>query len=426
MINNSGVQQSGSSYFTKESMSQTCIIVGASHAAGQLISSLRQKGWPGRIMVIGEESYLPYQRPPLSKAFLAGEKSLQDIIIRPAPFYEKSEIEFMLDTRVEAIDRDNKLLKLSNGATQAYDKLALTVGARVRKVDLPGVELEGIFYLRDINDVERIKANIGVGKQVVIVGGGYIGLETAATLRKQGMTVTVIEMLERVMQRVTAPQVSEFFSRVHSEEGVKILCGVGVDGFEGNGSVESVACNDGNKYPADIVVIGVGIVPNVELAEAAGLDVDNGIVVDEYARTSDADIVAAGDCTRHHNVLYDRWLRLESVQNASDQAMVAAATLCGEEKPYNALPWFWSDQYDLRLQIAGLSQGYDEVIIRGDRENSRSFAAFYLKDGIIIAVDAVNRPSEFMMGKRLINNKSLIDKEKLADIQMPLKDVFLA
>lgn len=406
-------------------MTQTCVIVGASHAAGQLVTSLRQKGWQGRIIVIGEEPYLPYQRPPLSKDFLAGEKSLQDIIIRPAQFYEKAEIEFMLDTRVEAIDRDNKLVRLSNGATQAYDKLALTVGSRVRKVDLPGVELEGIFYLRDINDVELIKAKIGVGKQAVIVGGGYIGLETAAALRKQGMDVTVIEMMERVMQRVTAPQVSEFYNRVHNEEGVKILCSVGVDGFEGNGSVESVACNDGNNYPADVVVIGVGIVPNVELAEAAGLDVDNGIVVDEYARTSDADIVAAGDCTQHHNALYDRWLRLESVQNASDQAMVAAATLCGEEKPYNTLPWFWSDQYDLKLQIAGLSQGYDEVIIRGDRANSRSFAAFYLKEGIIIAVDAVNRPPEFMMGKRLITSKSLIDKNKLADIEVPIKDVLL-
>jgi 3-phenylpropionate/trans-cinnamate dioxygenase ferredoxin reductase subunit len=237
------------------------------------------------------------------------------------------------------------------------------------------------------------------------------------------MEVTVLEMMERVLQRVTAPEISEFYDRVHREEGVNIVCGVGVSSFAGDTSVEKVICSNADEYAADLVVVGVGILPNVELAEAAGLEVNNGIVVDEYARSSDPDIVAAGDCTFHHNILYDRDIRLESVQNATDQARVAALTLCEKEKAYDALPWFWSDQYDLKLQIAGLSQGYDEVVIRGDRENSRSFAAFYLKDNVVISVDAVNKAPEFMMGKRLISTKASVDKEQLADENIPMKEL---
>ncbi|NKB36667.1 MAG: pyridine nucleotide-disulfide oxidoreductase [Gammaproteobacteria bacterium] len=404
-------------------MSQTCIIIGASHAAAQLAPTLRQEGWQGRILVIGDEPYIPYHRPPLSKTFLSGEKGLDDIYIKPQMVYEKAEVEFMLNTRVTEIDRSNKSLLLDNGESINYDKLALTMGSRVRKVDLPGVNLEGIYYLRDITDVEQIKTKVGAGKKAVIVGGGYIGLETAAVLRKLGMEVTVLEMMERVLQRVTAPEVSEFYDRIHKEEGVDILCGVGVTAFAGTESIEKVVCNDGSEHEADLVVVGVGIVPNVELATQAGLEVNNGIVVDQFARTSDADIVAAGDCTFHHNTLYDKEIRLESVQNATDQARVAAQTLCGKENAYQSLPWFWSDQYDLKLQIAGLSQGYDEVIIRGDRENSRSFAAFYLKDGVVISVDAVNKPPEFMMGKRMISAKLEVDKTRLADAAVPIKEL---
>ena len=404
-------------------MSQTCVIIGASHAAAQLAPTLRQEGWEGRILVIGDEPYIPYHRPPLSKTFLSGEKALEDIYIKPQMVYEKAEVEFMLNTRVDKIDRDEKTLLLDNGESLGYDKLALTMGSRVRKVDLPGINLDGIYYLRDINDVEKIKTKVGAGKKAVIVGGGYIGLETAAVLRKLGMEVTVLEMMERVLQRVTAPEVSEFYDRIHREEGVNILCGVGVTAFAGANVVEKVVCNDGSEHEADLVVVGVGIVPNVELATEAGLEVSNGIVVDQHARTSDPDIVAAGDCTFHHNVLYDQEIRLESVQNATDQARVAAQTLCGNEKAYEALPWFWSDQYDLKLQIAGLSQGYDEVIIRGDRENTRSFAAFYLKDGVVISVDAVNKPPEFMMGKRMISAKLAVDKVRLADDTVPIKEL---
>ena len=404
-------------------MSETFVIVGASHAAAMLAPSLRQQGWQGRIIVVGAEASIPYHRPPLSKDYLAGEKTLDEILIRPAKVYEKSEVEFILDTSVESINRDNKTVRLSNNEILSYDKLALTVGSKVRRVNLPGVDLGGVFYLRDLKDVERISAYISPGANAVIVGGGYIGLETAAVLNRKGMNVTVLEMMERVMQRVTAPVISEFYTRIHGEEGVSICCGTGVTGFKGNGRVAMVTCSDGSEHAADLVIIGVGILPNTELAEAAGLQVDNGIVVNGQAQTSDPDIYAAGDCTLHHNPIYDRWVRLESVQNATDQSRVIAGAACGKEVGYNSVPWFWSDQYDLMLQIAGLSQGYDEMITRGNPENSRSFAAFYLKSGRVIAVDAINKPQEFMFTKKLITQEREIDKVKLADANVPVKEL---
>jgi len=404
-------------------MNGNCLIIGASHAAAQLAPSLRQSGWEGKILVIGDEPHIPYHRPPLSKDFLAGKKQMADIRIRPEEVYQKAGIEFLLGQRVAAVDRDRKRVRLDDGEELPYDQLALTVGSRVRQVDLPGVDFPGVHYLRTAKDVEAIRTRVAVGAHAVIVGGGYIGLETAAVLRSGGMNVTVVEMMERVMQRVTAPEVSAFYTRVHREEGVDIRCNLGVAAFEGQGRVEAVRCGDGTRLPADLVIIGVGIVPNVELARDAGLKVENGIVVDQHARTSDPAIVAAGDCTWHHNPIYDRWLRLESVQNATDQARVAADTLCGKSTPYNALPWFWSDQYDLKLQIAGLSQGYDEVVTRGERDQGRSFAAFYLKQGRVIAVDAVNRPPEFMTGKKLITEARAVDKVRLADAAVPMREL---
>ncbi|MCY3750981.1 MAG: NAD(P)/FAD-dependent oxidoreductase, partial [Gammaproteobacteria bacterium] len=252
-------------------MTEAFVIVGASHAASMLAPSLRQQGWQGRILVVGAEASIPYHRPPLSKDYLAGEKTLDEILIRPAKVYEKSEVEFILNTSVEFIDRDNKTVRLSNNETLSYDKLALTVGSKVRKVNLPGVDLDGVFYLRDLRDVERITPYINPGANAVIVGGGYIGLETAAVLNKKGMNVTVLEMMERVLQRVTAPVISEFYTRIHEEEGVSIRCGVGVSGFKGNGRVAKVLCSDGSEFAANLVIIGIGILPNTELAQAAGL-----------------------------------------------------------------------------------------------------------------------------------------------------------
>ncbi|GAA0709354.1 NAD(P)/FAD-dependent oxidoreductase [Vreelandella titanicae] len=406
-------------------MSETCIIIGASHAAAQLAPSLRQEGWAGLIIVIGDEPYAPYQRPPLSKTYLQGEKGVDDLLIRHQEAYAKHGIELRLGERVEAIDRESKTVTLQNGDVLYYDKLALCTGARVRKVSLPGADLEGIHYLRNIDDVNHIKAHVGEQKNAVIVGGGYIGLETAAVLNKLGMQVTVLEMASRVLARVTAPEVSEFYERVHAEEGVNIQTGIAVSGFEGAKRVMRVVCADGSHYPADLVVIGVGVLPNTELAEAADLATDDGILVDSYTKTADPDIVAVGDCTMHPSELYG-YVRLESVPNAMEQAKSAAATLCGKQKPYTALPWFWSDQYDLKLQIAGLNRGYDQVVIRGDRQGSRSFAAFYLQEGRLLAVDCVNRPQEFMLSKRLITQQIQIDVAKLVDDTKSFKELVSA
>jgi 3-phenylpropionate/trans-cinnamate dioxygenase ferredoxin reductase subunit len=404
-------------------MSKTCIIVGAGHAGANLALSLRQSGWTGDILVVGEEPHIPYNRPPLSKEFLAGKKTLDDIFIRPPEAYAKAEIRFLTSRRVAAIDRKARRLVLENDEVLAYDKLALTVGSGARHMDVPGVSLPGVYYLRTVADVELIRTDVRAGGKAVIVGGGYIGLETAAVLRSAGMEVTVVEALERVLQRVTAPRVSAFFARLHTEEGVKILCSTAVRAFEGGRHVESVVCADGRKLPADLVIIGIGIHPNVDLAKHAGLETDNGIVVDEFARTSDPDIYAAGDCTNHFNRIYNRRVRLESVQNATDQARAAALAICGKGQPYDALPWFWSDQYDVKLQIAGLSQDHDEVVLRGTPDEGRSFAAFYLKEGIVIAVDAINKPPEFMAGKKLILERIAVDKTRLADTSIPMREL---
>jgi 3-phenylpropionate/trans-cinnamate dioxygenase ferredoxin reductase component len=404
-------------------MNQTCIVIGASHAAASLVTSLRQNGWAGKIQVIGDEPYIPYHRPPLSKALLAGEKTLEEVFIRPQLVYDKADVEFILGARAQRIDPANKEIELANGSRMNFDKLALTLGSRVRRISLPGDGLKGICYLRDYQDLQHIRSFIKKADKAVIIGGGYIGLEAAAVLNKLGMRVTVLEMMSRVLERVTAPEVSEFFTRIHTEEGVDIQCEVGACGFEGKTNVARVLCDNGTAYDADLVIVGIGIIPNTELAEAAGLKCDNGIVVDEYAKTMNPDIVSAGDCTCHYNAIYDRWIRLESVQNATDQARVAAATIAGKDNTYNVLPWFWSDQYDIKLQIAGLSQGYDEIVIRGDNASSRCFAAFYLNAGKVIAVDAVNKPAEFMMGKRLITDKHMVDKLKLADANVNIKEL---
>ena len=412
-------------------MPKKYVIIGGD-AAGMSAASKIRRMQPDSELVVFEKGQhisfaacgIPYW---ISDVIEDGSK-LQ--VLTPEIAREKRGIDVRIGHEVTQIDATSNTIAVNNLETgekihEAYDVLLIATGARAVVPPIPGVGHDGVFTLRSLADGQRIKNYIAEHeiKHATIIGGGYIGLETAAALRKQGMDVTVLEMMERVLQRVTAPEISEFYDRVHKEEGVKICCGVGVASFAGNTNVEKVICSNGDEYAADLVVVGVGIVPNVELADAAGLEVNNGIVVDQFARTSDHDIVAAGDCTNHHNVLYDINIRLESVQNATDQARVAAQTLCGKEKAYDALPWFWSDQYDLKLQIAGLSQGYDEVIVRGDRDNSRSFAAFYLRGGVVIAVDAVNKAPEFMVGKRLITGKVAVDKMQLADENIPIKEL---
>ncbi|WP_026941817.1 NAD(P)/FAD-dependent oxidoreductase [Hellea balneolensis] len=402
-----------------------CIIIGASHAGAQLCVSLRQGGWEGSITLIGDEPDLPYHRPPLSKDFLSGDKAIDEILLRPASVYENANVQMKLGTRVGAIDRIAKTVLTDDGEALAYDKLVLATGARVRHLPVAGVDLDGVYYLRDTTDVRAIKAGVAKGKQAVIIGGGYIGLETAASLRKQGMEVTVLEAMPRILQRVTAPEISEFYKRIHSEEGVQILEGVMASEIKSSGDALSVHTACEQNFDADMVIIGIGVIPNIELAEMAGLDIGNGIEVNSFCQTSDTDIYAAGDVTWHYNPIYERHIRLESVPNATEQAKTVALHINGKPKPYSSLPWFWSDQFDLKLQIAGLSEGYDEIVIRGDIEGSRSFAAFYFKGDQILAVDAVNSPREFMFTKMALTKGQALDKTILADSNADLKSSVL-
>jgi 3-phenylpropionate/trans-cinnamate dioxygenase ferredoxin reductase subunit len=404
---------------------KTIVIVGAGQAGGETAVALRQQGHTGRIVLIGEEPYIPYKRPPLSKAFLAGSITRESLYVVPQTTFDKAGIEFIGNTRVTRIDRAGKQVELADGRKLAYDKLALNTGGRARPLNLPGADKPNVFLLRTIADVDGIRPLFTAGKRVVIVGGGFIGLEVAAVAVKHGLHTTVLEGLPRVLSRVTVPEVSAFFERVHREAGVDLRTNVQIKSFEGTPNVSEVVLGGGTRIPADFVVVGIGLIPNTELAQDAGLAVDNGIVVDEFTRTSDPDIVAAGDCTNHPNELIGRRLRLESVQNAVEQGRAAATTLAGKLEPYRAVPWFWSEQYDLRLQMVGLSAGFDQMVLRGDL-SGRSFAAFYLREGHLIAADAVNRPQEFMVAKKLVAVRTPVDPAKLGDESIPLKNLLAA
>jgi len=405
-------------------MTDTVVIAGAGHGAGQVVATLKQRKYAGRMILVGDELHLPYQRPPLSKKFLAGELSAERLHFKPASFYEDPQIEVRLGTRIDSIDRAARRLQIADGDDIAYDKLVLATGSRVRKlsVSIPGSDLPGIHYLRSIADVDAIRSDIASSKRLVIIGAGYIGLEVAAVCRQLGLDVTVVEMADRVMSRVVSPHVSDFYQLEHTNQGVKLLLSTGLAAFEGKRRVKAVVTDNEQTIAADFVVVGVGIQPNKELAEAAGLEVDDGVVVDDQCQTSDPDIYAIGDCTSHPNEIYGQRLRLESVHNAVEQAKTAASNICHVETHYSQVPWFWSDQYDVKLQIAGLSQGYDQLVLRGD-PSSRSFACLYLKDGALIAVDAINAPREFMQSKALIASRAVLDPELLADAEVALKDL---
>ncbi len=386
------------------------------------MASLRQKGFEGNIVLVGDEAWLPYQRPPLSKKFLAGELAAERLYFKPPDFYAAPNIDVRLETRITAVDRGQRFVVTAAGERIAYDTLVLATGSRVRRVGVPGSDIIGIHYLRSIDDVSRIRSNLDAARNVVIVGAGYIGLEVAAVIRELGHGVSVVEMADRVMSRVVSPVVSDFFRAEHEAHGVRFLLSTALEAFEGDTRVEAVRTSGGHALPADLVVAGVGIVPNTELAASAGLEVDNGIVVDAHCRTADDDIFAVGDCTSHPNDIYGRRIRLESVHNALEQAKTAAANICGEDVEYSQVPWFWSDQYDLKLQIAGLSAGYDEVVVRGEPA-TRSFSCLYLRDGVLIACDAVNAPRDFVQSKDLIAARRRIAAERLADSGVALKDL---
>lgn len=398
---------------------ERCVIVGASHAGVSMALQLRREGWEGAISLIGAESELPYHRPPLSKELLAGAKDMDGIRLRPQKMYDDNEIDLHLGTTVLEIDKEQQTLQLSSGERMEYSALALCTGAAVRKLPI-GQELERVVYIRTAADVAQLKSQLPSSRKAVIIGGGYIGLEAAAVLRKLGLEVVVLEMAERVLARVTGKVMSDYMTSLHMMHDVEIRTGVKVNSLEEqNGDSEQglkISCDDGNELEADLVVVGVGVNPNTNLAEAIGIDIDNGIVVDSQGRTSVENIYAAGDCCSHPSKLYGRNIRLESVQNANDQSRVVAANICGKANEYTAVPWFWSDQYDVKLQMVGISTDHDKVVVRGDAtSHENGFALFYFKDGKLIASDCVNRPKEFMASKQLVLAAAEIGPETLQD-----------
>jgi 3-phenylpropionate/trans-cinnamate dioxygenase ferredoxin reductase subunit len=407
-------------------MQQTFVIVGAGQAAATAVEALRKEGFEGRLVVVGDEAQPPYQRPPLSKKFLAGEMPVERLFVKPATFYDTARAELKLGVRAEGLDLHRRELRLSDGETLGYDRLLLATGTSPRKVTVAGSELGGVHYLRTIADVDRIRAEFdGTSKRVVVVGAGYIGLEVAATCRQLGHEVDVLEMADRAMNRVVAPEVSAFFMAEHAKAGVRIHVQTLVSGFEprleDRSRVGCVHTIDGRQFPADLVIVGIGVVPVTGLAAAAGLAVENGIAVDEHCRTSDEHVYAAGDCTNHPSLRYHRRVRLESVDNAFEQAKSAAANMVGKVVVHDRVPWFWSDQFDLKLLIVGLNFDYDQALVRGDPA-TRSFSCCYLRERELLAIDCVNNPKDFMAAKKLIAERAHFDPARLADTGVALKD----
>ena len=398
------------------------VIVGAGQAAVQAIDTLRRKGFTGSIALVGDEDSWPYQRPPLSKKYLAGALAVERLLIRPPHFYAEHAVEAQLGRRVAEIERSAQRIRLDDGAILAYDELVLATGSRPRALAVPGAELAGVHFLRTVRDVEAIRSDLKDARRLVIVGGGYIGLEVAATCCELGIETTVLEMADRAMNRVTCAAVSAFFQAEHARHGVNILCNKRVRAIAGaSARVRTVVCDDGTEYPADFVIVGVGVAPVDELASAAGLACANGISVDEFCRTSDPRILAAGDCTIHPSPHYERLLRLESVDNAFEQGASAALSILGTPVKHDKVPWFWSDQFDLKLIIVGLNHGYDTLVMRGSA-TARSFSACYLLSGELIAIDTVNNAKDQMAARKLIPARARPNLDKLADPNLPLRD----
>ncbi len=402
--------------------SETFVIVGAGHAGGRAAEAMRMLGFEGKIILIGAEPHLPYERPPLSKELLQTEGGEGFTLIRDQAYYDENRIDCRLGSRATAIDRDAKSITLQDGTPLSYDKLLLTTGGAVRRLDLPGADLSNVFYLRTLDDSRAIESRLGDAPRVVIVGGGFIGLEVAASARRRGCAVTVLETADRLMGRAVLPEISQAFLDLHGEHGVDIRLGCAIGHFEGAGQVERAVTADGEALPADLVVIGVGIFPDTALAEAAGLAADDGIVVDEFCRTSDPAIFAAGDVTRHFSTICGGHIRLESWQNAQNQAIAAAKVMCGEETPFSEVPWMWSDQFDANLQIAGMPEAWDTVVFRGDVA-ARDFIGFQMQDGEVVGAMSLNRPRDMRFARRLIGTGRRIDAGALTDEAVPLRDL---
>src|SRR5438270_195911 len=398
----------------------TVVIVGAGHAGFQLAASLRQHGFSAPVCLINGETHLPYQRPPLSKAYLKGEGRPDSLMFRPDKFYRDQNVELISD-RAVSIDRDARSLLLSSGSSLEYGHLVLATGARNRLLDIPNANLPDVLYLRTLDESEALRQLIASRKHVVVIGAGFIGLEFAATARAKGLEVDVVELGARVMARAVTAEISEYFQARHTAAGIRIHLGVQATSIEGGGTdVTGVSLSDGRHVPADLVVVGVGVLPNVELAGEAGLPVASGIIVNEQLLTSDPNISAIGDCALFTSQRFGAALRLESVQNATDHARCVAARLTGDAKTYDGQPWFWSDQGDDKLQIAGLTTGYDRVVVRGDRAQG-SFSAFCYKAGRLVGIESINRAGDHMFGRRLFGMDRSIEPAQAADPGFDLK-----
>ncbi len=405
------------------SHSTDIVIVGAGHAGGTAAALLRQYGHDGRVTLIGDEPLAPYQRPPLSKAWLKGEADAESLALKPPAFYAENDIDLRLDTSAVAIDRTAHQVLLADGTVLPYGRLILATGARAIVPPLPRVDSKGIHVLRTAADAEALKAGLAPGRHLLIVGAGYIGLEVAASARALGAEVTVLEREPRILSRVANGILSDFFHRYHAARGVRFELNCTVAGFGSDGArVSGAWLSDGRGIGCDAVLLGVGARPNDALARACGLDCEGGILVDLDARTSDPDIFAIGDVTRRPMPLYDCLFRLESVPNALEQARQAVAAITGQPAPAGEVPWQWSDQYDLKLQIAGFPFGADRIVVRGAPEAAK-FALFHLRGRRILAVEAINSPAEFMAGRQLIGNRKTVDPERLIDPTLSMKEV---
>ncbi|MBU3723928.1 MAG: pyridine nucleotide-disulfide oxidoreductase [Burkholderiaceae bacterium] len=393
-------------------MSAPIVIIGAGQSGLQVAEALRAEGWEGDVIMLGEEPVAPYHRPPLSKAYLLGESSAEQLTMRTPEVLARKNITLRTGIRVERIDPAAKTLHFSHGSSLPYHRLAIATGARVRP--LPGADLQGVFGLRTLDDCTRISEALNTAQDVVVIGGGFIGLEFAAVARKKEKTVTVLEAADRLMARAVSPIISALYVTLHTQHGVALKLGVKVTGFtSANGRVSGVTLADGGTVKADLVVVGIGVLPNQELAAAAGLACEGGIIVDACGRTSDPFIFASGDCAAMR--LDDGSLRrLESVQNAVEQGKAAAAAIMGKEKPFIAAPWFWSDQYDVKLQMVGTSAGHDQAIVRGDQAGYKC-SIFYYRQGVMIGMDSLNRPQDHMAGRKLLDQHLSPTPQQAAD-----------
>ncbi len=397
------------------------IIIGAGQAGGQAAASLRQQTYKGEILLFGDEPHPPYQRPLLSKQYLSSEEEQERIFLRAEAFYLKHKITLRLGESIEKISPNVNSVTTSTGEQIRYRDLILALGSRPRTLTIPGSDLRGIHYLRTLDHVDVIKSEMLAGKKLVIIGGGYIGLEVASVAVKIGLDVLIIETEDRILKRVTTEEMSAFYHQLHVDRGVQICLNTSIASFSGQENLEGVVCGD-KVVPADMVIVGIGIVPNTKLAQAAGIACDNGISTDEYCRTSIDNIYAAGDCTHHPNPILGRRLRLESVPNAMEQAKVAASNILGKNKAYAAVPWFWSDQYEHKLQMVGFSTDGQEQCLRGDKA-AKTFAIYYFRDQRLVAVDAVNAPADFAAGRQFYDRR--FDLKKLSNIDIDIKDCLM-